>query len=404
MLLFTLSGGLGSWYFVADLDRDGWGILRSLPRTYARIGEQHIWVDNTISASFYAQRSTQLGWAIGATALVLLLASRPTWNRAGFATAGVLIGTTGISQAHMLGTALVLGTFAMVADRRRTWWWFLVPAIVIGAPLTWAIRPQQNSVRWMIGWMAQDSGQLWVWFWLRNVGLLLPLFVAISLFGGVPTRVRRLTNPLWLWFLVPNLVAFHPSEWNNTKFFLFWQFAGCVVIGTWLGTALSRSSTRSVMHHRFASFGAIVCVLVMISAGGLDAVRAMQRSTAIEWVSRDDVAAASWLREHSDPRDVIVYGADNTSAVAALGGRGAVSGFPGWTYDLGIPDWSERWSASSAMRHAEPGTDELVDRYSVDFVVIGPQERIQHGADEERWMELGELVFEAGEYRIYRVA
>ena len=53
------------------------GALGSLPRTYARIGEQHIWVDNTISASFYAQRSTQLGWAIGATALVLLLASRP---------------------------------------------------------------------------------------------------------------------------------------------------------------------------------------------------------------------------------------------------------------------------------------------------------------------------------------
>ena len=39
----------------------------------------------------------------------------------------------------------------------------------------------------------------------------------------------------------------------------------------------------------------------MISAGGLDAVRAMQRSTAIEWVSRYDVAAASWLRETSNP-------------------------------------------------------------------------------------------------------
>ena len=99
----------------------------------------------------------------------------------------------------MLGTALVLGTFGRVADRRRTWWWFLVPAIVIGAPLTWAIRPQQNSVRWMIGWMAQDSGQLWVWFWLRNVGLLLPLFVVISLFGEIQPRLRLLTNPLWLW-------------------------------------------------------------------------------------------------------------------------------------------------------------------------------------------------------------
>ena len=66
--LFTLGGGLGAWYFIRDVEQDGWSVLSALPRTYARIGEQHIWVDNTISASFYAQRSTQLGWATGALA------------------------------------------------------------------------------------------------------------------------------------------------------------------------------------------------------------------------------------------------------------------------------------------------------------------------------------------------
>jgi hypothetical protein len=409
VLLFLLSGGLGSWYFVRDLEQGGWDIWRALPRTYARIGDEHIWVDNTISASFFAQRSTQLGWATGALALIVILASRPSWRRAGFAWAGVLIGTTGISQAHMLGTAVALGVFALIADRQRTWWWFLIPALAIGAPLSWSIRPQQNSMRWLVGWMAQDADQLWIWFWLRNVGLLLPLFAIVTLFGaGVPRRVRRLTTPLWLWFVVPNLVAFHPSEWNNTKFFLFWQFAGCIAVGTWLSKAFAApvmaSAVQSPSRRRLiAPFVASMCVLVMISAGGLDAVRAMQRGTAIDWVAEDDVAAASWLRAHSDPDAVIVYGAHNTSAVAALGGRRAVSGNPGWLFDLGLVDWSDRASASGAILRADPGVDDLIDRYGVDFVVIGPRERLEHQANDARWDEQGELVFAAGEYRIYQV-
>ena len=404
LLLFVLSGGVGAFYFARDLRRGGWRIITSLPQTYARIPEQHLWVDNTISASLYAQRSTLLGWSVGLGVLCLLLASRPAWRRSGFVGSGVLLGVLGLGHAHMLLTGLALGALALVVDRKRTWWWFLVPAAVIGLPLAVAISPTKSSIRWLVGWMAGDSGQPWAWFWLRNVGLLFPLFGGLALLGGGLPRLRRLSLPLWLWFIVPNVIAFHPAEWNNTKYFLFWQFAGCVVIASWLSRAFRRSTATARGRSRtlVLRVGALAGVATMISAGGLDTVRAMQRSTAIPWVDSADLDAAGWLRAHSAPDAVVVYGATNYSAVMSLGGRRVVTGYTGWTYDLGLPDWAERWSDSRLILQGADGVDAAVAKYGVDYVVIGPPERRDFQASDTFWATHGEQVFAEGDYRIYR--
>lgn len=404
VLVFTLSGGIGWWYWLADVQRSGWGALTALPQTYARMPDQHLWVDNTISASFYAQRSTQMGMAAGFAAILLILSARPRWSTRGFVAAGVLIGLTGITHAHVLFSALALGTLAWCVDRRREWAWFLGPATAIGLPLVWMIRPATSSLRWLLGWMAPAAHQPWPWFWFRNAGLLIVLFVAISLLGGAPRRIRRLTVPLWLWFVVPNLIAFHPSEWNNTKFFLFWQFAGALVVSWALVRWWSLAGKKSKLT-ALASRGAIaVCGLSLIAAGGLDAVRGMQRSSAIAWVDNDDLAVAKWLRSHTHPDAVVVYGANNTSAAAALGGRRSVSGYAGWTYDLGIPDWNERRTATTAILAGAPDADAAIRTYGVDYVIIGPAERAIEGASDEYWTQHGTLEFAAGEHRVYRTA
>ena len=410
VLLFTLSGGVGLWYFASDVSRDGWHIISSLPRTYARIPEMHLWVDNTISASLYAQRSTLFGLCTGLAALVVLLAARVAWSWRGFAFAGVLIGFTGIAHAQTLLTAVALGVLAALFDRRKTWLWFLLPAIAIGGPLALSITPATNHVRWLVGWMAPQSNEAWPWFWFRNVGLLLPLFLGVALFGGVPKRLRRFTAPLWLWFIAANLIAFHPSEWNNTKYFLFWQLGGCLVIATWLSSAFSgrhhiggEGGPPGVGLRRFGlQFTAVICVVLMVSAGALDTLRSMERSTAIAWVDHDDIAAAMWLRDHSATDAVIVYGYDNTSAVAGLSGRSAVSGYPGWTYDLGISDWFVRQTASQHILAGTPEAAADVARLGVDYVVIGPKERMYDSASDVYWTAHGTAVFSAGAYTIYR--
>ncbi len=401
MVLFTLSGGVGWWYFLRDLADDGWDIVGTLPQTYARIPDVHLWVDNTISASLYAQRSTLMGMCAAFAALIVVLASRPHWSRRGFASAGLLIGATGITDVHVLLSGLALAALAWWLDRRREWAWFMASAAV-GLPLVWMLRPETNSMRWLLGWMAPAAHQPWPWFWLRNVGVLLPIYAGISLFGGVPQRLRRLTAPLWLWFVVPNLVAFHPSEWNNTKFFLFWQFGGSLVVASWLVDRWTSPPWRTASGKRWARVGLASCSISLVAAGGLDAVRGMQRSAAIPWVADDDLAAATWLRTNSQPDDIIVYGATNTSAVAALGGRRSVTGYVGWTYDLGLTDWAERRTAVTTILSGGAGTADAIARYGVSYVVIGPTERQEDRASDSYWETHGTLVFASGEHRIFR--
>jgi hypothetical protein len=403
-VLFLLTGGIGAWYFLRAVGDEGWGLLTRLPETYARMPAQELWMDNTISASLYAQRSTLYGLATGLAAAILLLVARPGWQRRGFLVAGVLLGTTGISHVHTLATGLALGGLCLLFDRRRTWLWFLVPAAVVGLPLAAAISPPTNAMRWLPGWLAAEADQSWILFWLRNLGLFLPLFLGIALLGGVLPRLRRLSAPLWLWFAAANLVAFHPSPTNNTKYFLFWQLAGCIVIADLLRRLVSGPARGWPAPARAGARGlAAVVVVALTSAGALDAVRSIQRSSAIPWVDHDEVAAAVWLRDQAEPDDVLVYGASNTSAVAALSGVGTVSAYPGWTYDLGLPDAFERYDASRRMLQGARGAEDDLARYSVDYVAIGPRERSEHGASDRWWDDHGRLLFQQGEYRIYGV-
>lgn len=400
LLLFTLSGGVGVWYFARDIGDQGWSALTTIPRTYARMPDEGIWLDNTISVSLYAQRSTLMGLCIGLAALIILLSARVTWVRNGFIVAGVLIGVTGIAHVHMLFSGLALGALAWLFDRRREWGWFVLSAAVVGLPMAWAITPPTSQMRWLVGWIAAEEEQSWPLFWLRNAGIFLPLFLGIAVSGAANRRLLRLTMPLWLWFIAANLISFHPWSGNNAKFFLFWQLGGCVVIADvlrrlWLHRGDVRAVPRAV---------AVIAFCALTVTGGIDTIRGMQRSTSFPWVTADEVVVADWLRGRQQPGDVLVYGATNTSAVAALGGVPAVSGYPGWTSDLGLPDWYDRVQQSATVLGGGEQTAEIVEAYGVVWVVIGPWERSQYAASDEFWSEHGELVIQSGDYSLYQVS
>jgi hypothetical protein len=99
----------------------------------------------------------------------------------------------------------------------------------------------------------------------------------------------------------------------------------------------------------------------------------------------------------------MVYGAHNTSAVAALSGVSALIAYPGWVDDLGIPDWSLRFLATRTILSGADGALDEARRLGVDYVVIGPRERYELEASDSFWGEHSTVGFEAGEYKIYVV-
>ncbi|MBO0706093.1 MAG: hypothetical protein J2P39_12285, partial [Candidatus Dormibacteraeota bacterium] len=115
------------------------------------------------------------------------------------------------------------------------------------------------------------------------------------------------------------------------------------------------------------------------------------------------VQAAAWTRKHTSPHAVFLAAPANNHAITVLAGRTLVAGYDGWTWSYGLPGWAARQQEVQTMLAGKPGTPELLRRFRVEYVVIGPHE-LALGANPGYWAGRGRLVYEREGYRIYRVA
>src|SRR5205809_881671 len=73
------------------------------------------------------------------------------------------------------------------------------------------------------------------------MSLFIPLLVAAQFMRRwVPTGFGKWFSPMWLWFLVPNVIILQPWDWDNTKFFIFWALLGSVMVGGLLAGMFKR--------------------------------------------------------------------------------------------------------------------------------------------------------------------
>jgi hypothetical protein len=397
VLVFCAGGGLGFVHLADDIRTSGLGVLWHLPRSYARDPDAGLFMDNPSLAYLHAQRNGLFGLPLGLAALTLVWMAQRQRRPAGLLAAGVLVGLVPLANGFAFVIALaVVGAWALM-DRHHPWWRFFVPALVLGLPVARWLQPPESSVRWMVGWMADGGVGGWLWFWFRNAGpFILLLVLACAWRGTVRTGFERAFLPVWLLWIVPNLVAFHPWEWNNTKYFAFWQLLGAFLVGAVL-VRLARWGPVGIA-------GAAVALLALCLSGALDLVSATDEEAAIPWTSADGLAVARWVRDELPHDAVLAVAPTNTEPVTSLSEHAVVSGYPGWTFDIGVPDWAQRGDDERAVLRG--GADGLAAarRRGVDYVVIGPPERQPDvGADEVWWARHGEAVFRSGRWTVYAV-
>lgn len=403
VVIFCAGGTLGFFHLFGDIGRDGWGVLVQLPRDYSRDPASLLWMDNPSLSYLHAQRNGLFGLPLGLVALTVLRCGVEERRPAAFTTAGVLVGALPLANGFAFVVPLAIAAAWALMDNRRPWWRFFVPALALGLPVAWWLQPAESAVRWFPGWMAGDGVGGWLVFWGRNAGpFLVLLIVACAWPGTVPRRMVRAFLPFWLLWIVPNLVAFHPWEWNNTKYFAFWQLVGSFLVGAVL-VRLVREGIAGRVGIGVAV--AALCLFALTASGVADLSRAMDRSaTRIPWASADALEVADWLKTSTDP-DVVVAAAPAIDEQAvALSGRRFVSGFPGWTFDLGVPDWVARADDEKAILRGGPEGLATAHERGVDLVVIGPIERLpDFGADEGWWQANATLVHRSGDWSVYEV-
>ncbi len=417
VFVFLLSGGIGFFYLIGDLQRGGLGALVHLPREYTLNRDLNFqWLDPVL-AYLVPQRSTLFGFSLALIVLLLLwLAATGAARWRPFLFAGVVAGLMPVFHVHAYGTVVALSVFWALFAWRRQWLAFFVPALVVGVPiLVWmwpaantsicGDSPSLHGYCFEVGWLSyldwQHHGVVWfgpdfVWFWIRNTSVFIPLLIAGHLLRGwFPTAFPRWFAPMWLWFIVPNVIVLQPWDWDNTKFFIFWALLGSVVVGGVLARMLQRGPGAAVL--------ASVLLVLLCLSGALDLARASDFSvSSVQFADAGGLQVADWVRSHTSPDAVFAVADEHNNPIPTLAGRRELIGYPGWLWTYGLPDYVQKGVDEKLILDGAPSTPALVKKYGVGYVMIGPQE-LSRGASRAYWDEHGTLLYDNGEYAVYRV-
>jgi len=125
-----------------------------------------------------------------------------------------------------------------------------------------------------------------------------------------------------------------------------------------------------------------------------------------------DVGAIAWLRDHAAGDAVILesvgpdYSGFGHARVSTFTGRPTVLGWSGhevqWKHDPG-PREADVKTLYQTTDVAE--ARRLIDRYGVNYVVVGPIERADHGeAGIAKWDELGRRVYDRDGTTVWQVS
>ena len=417
VFVFLMSGGLGFVYFFGDLAHYGLAALSNLGQSYTKRDDVDLQWLNPVLAYMIPQRSTLFGFSLTLIVLLVLwLAVRERLGWRPFLVAGVIAGLMPVFHVHAYGTVVALPAVWAWFARRREWLVYFVPALVIGIPiLAWMWPPDNTSMcgeglsidRFCVqpGWLAFTDWQrygIWLFipdviaFWLWNTSLFIPLVIAgHGLPRWFPTRFPTWFAPMWLWFLVPNFIVLQPWIWDNTKFFVIWLLLGSIVAGGVLAGMLKLRPATAVV--------AAISIVLLCLSGLLDVSRASDFSiSSVEFTDAGGLRVAEWARHNTSPTAIFVVAEEHNSPIPSLAGRRVLVGYPAWLWTYGLADYVQRTEDDKRILDGDPTAPELVRKYHVDYVMIGPQE-IPRGANRAYWDRHAAKVYDDGEYTVYRV-
>ena len=433
-LIVLLNGGFG-WYLLFEKAWTGdgglWGVLSDLPPSFTVIPETTWRWGNAISALLVPQR----GFLMGLPLAVIVFTQwwlaldketdvqkrepertrtkqrRPTpppppSSRFPVSTrrmiaAGVAAGLLPLVHAHSF--VVVMGMAACLAlihfFRWRGWFAFFAVASTIALPqLLWSTANSavhaSTFFAFELGWDRGTENP--VVFWVLNTGLFIPLIVIAVLWKTngylVGKRVLLFYLPFTLCFIVPNFLKMAPWIWDNIKVLYYWWLASAPLVALLLAWLWRRGGVVRAV--------AVLLFVVVTLAGALDVFGIAFREVKYGVFDAEGVRFAERVKAVTKPRSLIIHAPVHNTPVF-LTGRRSLMGYPGhiWTHGL---EFMQREGEIKRIYLGSPDALQLLNRYGVDYAVIGPLEQVVTPPNEQFFSRF-EKVEQVGDYSLYKI-
>ena len=399
--LFLLAGGIG-WYLVlrhAATSADFFAALRNQPWNVMVQESANYRLHNMYYSLIHPQRGYLYGLPLAMLVFTFLLGGIESGSRRPFIYGGLVAGL--LPFAH-LSTLLSLGLiipFLVMLFWSPLWSWFFGVWMALAVP---QLLFQQGgasagaaTLRWQPGWVAPPDP--WIWFWLKNLGLFLPILLfALFQNGLFPPRSKRFLLAFMPVFLIGNLVVFQPWDWDNTKILLYWMLAACVFVAAFFVRTWRTHSSAALRLLMMTAFVSIVLAGVLVNANHL-----LGRETQF-LLTADELKLAQTVRRVTGPGSILAVGLQHNHPVPMLTGRRVLMSYTGWLWSQGI-DSSERERDLRSMFRMEQNAGELFRRHGIDYVVIGPYEMTQLRAAIDDYRRQFPRVVQVGPYEVFDV-
>jgi hypothetical protein len=448
-LLVLFSGGMGWWLLFSESSSDGFfAILGSLQHDYTIVPNSILRWGNSLTTLFVPQRSILFGMPLAITIFCQwwlaisqqedtqasatpsaassleqpnVANTKPTKSRKKTSrkaaplpqpdppnfylrrmlAAGLCAGLLPLIHAHTFLVVMAAAACMALIFRStwRSWLYFFAAALIVCAPeILWLANTGGVNTRSYLGWQpGWDHGQHNViWFWFVNTGLFIPLLiVSLAWRRGalkLPNRVIWFYVPFIFCFLIPNLVKVAPWIWDNIKVLFLWYVASAPLVA-WLlvGWWQQRSFIRWL---------APLVLATLLLAGALDVLRVVSEASEYQEFDAQGIAVADVISAQTSPRALVLHTPTYNSPVF-LTGRRSLLGYPGWMWSRGL-DYSERSADIQRIYLGGTEADALLQKYNVDYVLVGPMELASFKVNEQFWSKYKTLS-QVGAYRIYKI-
>ena len=394
-LIFLFNGGLGFWWW-----RQG-----NPPMDYTHLGEKQIFWINTIISKVMPQRGFLWGFAVAIVIYLLLWKAMKKRQKEHLMLAGML--TAGLVMIHMhsflvivLVTVILMIMKVIEAKNKfgelKKWLWFFMPMVFLGLPQVgyfYNLSVGRKFLTWQPGWMAGSENV--IWFWFKNVGLA--WLVIIAAFKGLNKKLKLFSIPFWLVFILANLWLFQPYDWDNSKLFDHWYLIMAVMMAMVINRLFEKKNW-------LVKIVGVMGLIGIVLSGTLDVFKMTQydKHKYRFWDQRQ-LKLAEWVKDNTKNRAVFLTNSNHNNWVASLAGRKIVLGYRGWLWTYGL-NYQEQEIEVEKMFAAKDEVKKLLDKYQIDYVVIGPEERAEFKElNQEYFDNKYNLVLADRKTRIYKI-
>ncbi len=406
-LLFLFNGGLGFWWWIKDIKKLGLiETMIRLPREYTHLEKlgNIEWI-NIISSQVVPQRGFLMGFPVAIAVYLLLWQKFESRKKIkGMVMAGLLTSLLPLIHAHSFVLVCWVAFWLMVMEwfkkkkvlvqLIKEWRQFWFSVIFFGIPQViyfyGGSLGREGFVRWQPGWMAKGSV---LWFWIKNFGA--SLILAIIGMKMASRKLKMFSLPFWGMFLIANLWIFQPWEWDNTKILTHWYLMACILGSVVIVKGLNN---KNKLVKGLVGVG----LFLSIWSGFLDTIRLTQyKNIRLRFFDNKELLLAEWVKNNTDKSSRFLTADNHDHWVPCLTGRKIVLGFKGWLWTYGL-DYSKQEKAVKKMFEGGDKTKQVLSRYGVDYVVVGPMEKVKK-INEQFYEDNFEVVYALEDTKIFQV-